>query len=91
MNDEVEALKEKVIAMRGDLAAVRAQRDALQAALDEEKRENGVLREELWEMEAYARDVFELYEKTGRSLRRAIGERSLVDGGVTYSMESDES
>lgn len=92
-SEPVDALEENVIAMRGDLATARAQRDAAQAALDKANRDNDVLRAELREERRRSADMAELYEMADRSLKRMIGEReakSLVDGGITYGWEDDE-
>ncbi len=89
---EPEALREKLIALRGDLAMARAQRDATQRALDKANRDNDALRAALRKEKARADDLDELYRAADRAIKRFISEkeaRALVDGAAIYEVEDE--
>lgn len=71
-DDELEGLRAKMIAMQGDLAQARAQRDATQRALDKANRDNDGLRTELGRERARAAEFEGLYRAADRSVQRFI-------------------
>lgn len=71
--DETEKLRTEVVALRGDLAAARAQRDGVQKALDEANRDNDVLRAELARVKQAHED--EIAEYTAAALGNGAAER----------------
>lgn len=78
--EEMEALREKVLALRGDLAMARAQRDGAQKALDKANRDNDMLRAELRSLglSSPAAPTFDEHFT-----------KSLVDGGVIYNLAGE--
>ena len=76
---ELSDLRAKVIELRGELAAARAQRDGTQKALDKANRDNDALRAEVRTLRAA------LVEPAAEA--RAIDPKRLVDGGeVLYQV-----
>lgn len=71
-DDVLEGLRARMIAMQGDLAQARAQRDATQAALDKANRDNDALRAELGRERARATEFEALYRAADRSVQRFI-------------------
>lgn len=90
---ELATLRGKVIALRGDLAMARAQRNANQAALDKANRDNDGLRAELKKERARADDLEEVDWAADRAIMRFISEnqtKALVDCAATYQWEDEE-
>ncbi|RIK16604.1 MAG: hypothetical protein DCC51_13385 [Anaerolineae bacterium] len=90
---ELEMLRARNIALRGDLAITRGQRDATQAALDKANRDNDGLRTDLRKLRARVDDLECLYQEADRIIKRFIDKeapRALVDGTVVYYESEDK-